>query len=449
MTQTDIAAVILAAGKGTRMKSDRHKVLHPVGGQPMVAHLVAAVDGLAPARRVLVVGALREQLSAALPDWTQALQDPPLGTGHAVMAAQSALADFAGDVLVLFGDTPLIPQATLETMVQTRRAGDHALVVLGFRPADPAAYGRLVLGDDGTLARIVEYKDAGERERAIDLCNSGAMVFDGRRLATLLAGLSDDNAAAEYYLTDAVAVARGKDWSVGVCEADPAVVQGVNSRADLAAVEAVFQDRARARAMAAGVTLLDPKTVYFSHDTQLDRDVIVGQNVVFGPGVSVATGARIEAFSHLEGVHVADGATVGPFARLRPGSQIGPAARIGNFVEVKKAQVDAGAKVNHLSYVGDAHVGADANLGAGTITCNYDGFTKSLTEIGAGAFIGSNTALVAPVSVGDGAMVGAGSVITRSVPRDALAVARGQQTNYDGGAARIRDRKTRPEKTGS
>ncbi|MBB4212077.1 bifunctional UDP-N-acetylglucosamine pyrophosphorylase/glucosamine-1-phosphate N-acetyltransferase [Rhodothalassium salexigens DSM 2132] len=441
MTSSSVAAVILAAGKGTRMKSDRHKVLHAVGGRAMVGHVVAAVAPLAPARRVLVVGDKREQLEGLLPDWQVAVQDPPQGTGHAVMAAAPMLDGFAGDVLVLFGDTPLIPTQTLEAMVAARRTGDHAVVVLGFRPDDPGGYGRLVLAPDGSLDRIVEMKDATADERAIGLCNSGAMVFDGARLGALLDALDRNNAAGEYYLTDTVAAARARGWTAGVAEAASDDVLGVNSRADLALVERVFQARARARAMAEGATLIAPETVYFAHDTELGRDVTVGPQVVFGPGVRIADGVTVEAFCHLEGVTVERGATVGPFARLRPGSHLGEGARVGNFVELKKAMLGPGAKANHLSYIGDAEVGAGANIGAGTITCNYDGIAKHATVIGADAFIGSNSALVAPVQVGAGAIVGAGSVITRDVGAGDLAVARGQQTNHEGRAARLRRRK--------
>lgn len=436
-----VTAILLAAGKGTRMKSDRHKVLHEIGGRPMLAHLLAALDPLAPDRVVCVVGAYRDQLAAAFPQLQCVVQDPQLGTGHAVMAALPALPDGMGDVAVLFGDTPFIPTDVLAELIARRREGDHALAVLGFQAADPAKYGRLVLNEQGDLDRIVEFKDASAAERDIRLCNSGVMVFDGARLAQLMAGIGNDNAAGEYYLTDAVAVARSQGWTVGVTIGPEADMMGVNSRADLARAEAVFQTRRRAQMMAEGVTLIDPGSVFFSHDTEIGADSVVEPHVWFGPGVRVGRGVRIKAFSHLEGVTVAEAAEVGPYARLRPGTRVGAQARIGNFVEVKKAEIGAGAKVSHLSYIGDARVGEQANVGAGTITCNYDGFNKYLTDIGAGAFIGSNSALVAPVKVGAGAIVGAGSVIARDVAEDALALTRSAQTDKPGWAARFRQAK--------
>lgn len=444
MTSTRIGAVILAAGKGTRMRSDRHKVLHPIGGQPMIHHLLDTLAELGAAREVLVIGDRRDQLEAALEgrDVAIAIQEPQLGTGHAVQAARDSLAGFDGTLLVLYGDVPLVSGATMQALIDARAAGPD-VVVLGFRPPDPGQYGRLVVNAAGHLDAIVEYKDASEDERAIGLCNSGMMAADAALLFDLLDQVGNDNAAGEYYLTDIVAIARARGLDVGVVEADAQELTGVNSRADLAVLEAIFQTRMRAAAMVAGVTLIDPTTVYFAHDTALGRDVVIEPNVVFGPGVSVADGAVIRAFSHLEGATVDQGATIGPYARLRPGAVIGQGARVGNFVEVKKATLEAGAKANHLSYIGDARVGAAANVGAGTITCNYDGFDKHLTDIGAGAFIGSNTALVAPVKVGDGAIVGAGSVVTRDVPADALGVTRAQQKDVEGWARRFRERKRR------
>lgn len=444
MTSTRIGAVILAAGKGTRMRSDRHKVLHPIGGQPMIHHLLDTLAELGAAREVLVIGDRRDQLETALEgrDVAIAIQEPQLGTGHAVQAARDSLAGFDGTLLILYGDVPLVSGATMQALIDARAAGPD-VVVLGFRPPDPGQYGRLVVNAAGHLDAIVEYKDASEDERAIGLCNSGMMAADAALLFDLLDQVGNDNAAGEYYLTDIVAIARGRGLDVGVVEADAEELTGVNSRADLAVLEAIFQTRMRAAAMVAGVTLIDPTTVYFAHDTALGRDVVIEPNVVFGPGVSVADGAVIRAFSHLEGATVDQGATIGPYARLRPGAVIGQGARVGNFVEVKKATLEAGAKANHLSYIGDARVGAAANVGAGTITCNYDGFDKHLTDIGAGAFIGSNTALVAPVKVGDGAIVGAGSVVTRDVPADALGVTRAQQKDIEGWAQRFRERKRR------
>ncbi len=440
MTQVSTAAIILAAGKGTRMNSATHKVLHPIGGRPMLAHLLATLDRLGAAKRVLVVGAGREQFEGRFDGLSLAVQEPQLGTGHAVMAARDALGLHDGTVLILYGDVPLIEADTLATMADALVQGgdDLALVVLGFRPADPAQYGRLILGPKGKLEAIVEYKDATSSERAINLCNSGIMAVKGALLFDLLETVGNDNAAGEYYLTDIVAVAarRGLEARVVECSADE--VQGVNSRAELAQAEAAFQQRARADAMARGASLVAPETVFFSHDTALGRDVLVEPHVVFGPGVSIADGVTIKAFSHVEGATVDTGAVIGPYARLRPGARIGADAKVGNFVEIKTATVDRGAKVNHLTYVGDAHIGAGANIGAGTITCNYDGFLKYKTEIGAGAFIGSNSALVAPVRIGAGAIVGAGSVITKDVEADALAVARGKQQSQAGWAAKFK-----------
>jgi len=354
------------------------------------------------------------------------------------MQAGDALSGFTGDVLVLYGDTPLLEVETLTALLDARRSATAAAAVLGFRPADPGLYGRLVCDDNGKLERIVEARDADAAILALDLCNSGVMALDGGVLPGLLARLDNNNAKGEYYLTDIVAISAADGRQSVVLEAAEESLLGVDSRADLAVAEAVIQTRLRARAMASGATLTDPASTFLSHDTVLEQDVTVGPNVVFGPGVHIGAGSEILAFCHLEGVMVAAGARIGPFARLRPGTRLGEGARIGNFVETKAAEIAAGAKVNHLSYVGDASVGAGANIGAGTITCNYDGFSKHRTEIGAGAFIGSNTALVAPVSIGDGAMVGAGSTVTKDVEADALAVARGEQRDIPDGAARFR-----------
>ncbi|RIK95450.1 MAG: bifunctional UDP-N-acetylglucosamine diphosphorylase/glucosamine-1-phosphate N-acetyltransferase GlmU [Proteobacteria bacterium] len=439
MTIAPIAAIILAAGKGTRMKSSRHKVLHPVGGRPMVEHVMATLDTLNPARRVVVVGSERDQVEAQIGDRaTFVVQEPQHGTGHAVQQAAPALADFAGDAAVLYGDVPLITADTLRRMIDARTHAD--LVVLGFRAADPAAYGRLKLSADGGLEAIVEFKDASPEERRINLCNSGIMVLSAKLLFDLLAHVKNDNAKGEYYLTDIVGLARARGLKAAVVETDESEVIGVNSRAELAQAEAIFQARARAAAMADGATLIAPETVYFSFDTKLGRDVVVEPNVVFGPGVSVGDNVVIHAFCHLEGASIAEGASVGPFARLRPGAELRKKAKVGNFVEVKKAVLEEGAKVNHLTYIGDARVGAGANVGAGTITCNYDGFFKYKTDIGAGAFIGSNTALVAPVTIGEGAIVGAGSTITKDVEADALVVTRSEQREIKDWAAKFRAR---------
>jgi bifunctional UDP-N-acetylglucosamine pyrophosphorylase/glucosamine-1-phosphate N-acetyltransferase len=438
MTARKTAVVVLAAGKGTRMKSSLPKVLHPIAGRAMIHHVLDATVELAPERTVVVLGSGMDPVAQAVAPARVAVQDPPLGTGHAVLAAADALEGFGGDVLVVYADTPLVRPATFRTMLERRRADDDpSVVVLGFRPADPAEYGRLVVKKN-RLRRIVEFKDADADERAINLCNAGLMAIDGRRALELLRAIGNDNAKGEYYLTDIVAVAREMGLDSAVVEAPEEEVMGVNSRAELARAEAVWQRRRREHVMDEGVTLADPATVWFSADTVLGRDVTIGQNVVFGPKVVIEDQVRIEAFSHLEGAHVASGARIGPFARLRPGAEIGEDAHIGNFVEIKKAVVEKGAKANHLAYIGDARVGAQANIGAGTITCNYDGFKKHFTDIGAGAFIGSNSALVAPVKIGDGALVGAGSTISRDVPEDAIAVTRATQKEIPQGAARFR-----------
>lgn len=441
--------VILAAGQGTRMKSRLPKVMHRLAGRTMIRHVLEAAAALSPRLAVVVVAPGMEQVAAEVAPALTAVQEPALGTAHAVAAARSHLAHpdlvgAEGGVLVLFGDTPLVTAETLLRLRQALEAPERpGVVVLGFRPADPLAYGRLVLDSVGNLERIVEFKEASAEERAIGLCNAGAMAFDAALLPQLLDGIGNDNAKGEYYLTDAVALARTLGRTVALVEGDADEVLGVNSRAELAVAEAVLQGRLRQAAMDGGATLIDPGSVQFSWDTHLGCDVVVGPNVVFGPGVEVEDEVEIKAFCHLEGARVASGAVIGPFARLRPGAEIGADAHIGNFVEIKKASVGAGAKVNHLSYVGDAEVGARANIGAGTITCNYDGFDKHVTRIGVGAFIGSNTALVAPVSVGDGAIIGAGSVVARDVPADALAVTRGDHVEKPGWAARFRAMKAR------
>ncbi len=449
MTPQPIAAVILAAGKGTRMKSRLPKVLHPIGGRPMLHHLLDTLDRLSIARQVLVVGAAGDRVAASVADRDVAVvrQEPQSGTAHAVGVALPALGDFSGDVLVVYGDTPLLRAGTLGALVAARREDDAGtapgIALLGFRPRDPGDYGRLVLDEEGRLERIVEAHEASAAERAIGLCNSGVMVFDGALLPRLIERIGCDNRKGEYYLTDAVAIARETGRMTVVVETSEEEVLGVNSRADLARAEAIFQRRMREKAMAEGVTLTAPETVFFSHDTTLAADVSVAPHVIFGPGVTVEGGAHIGAFSHLEGARVKAGASVGPFARLRPGAVVGEGARVGNFVEVKNAVLEAGAKAGHLSYLGDATIGAGANIGAGTITCNYDGFFKSRTEIGAGAFIGSNSALVAPVRIGAGAIVGAGSAIAKDVPADALALTRARQVTREGWAAAFRSRRAK------
>ncbi|WEK42557.1 MAG: bifunctional UDP-N-acetylglucosamine diphosphorylase/glucosamine-1-phosphate N-acetyltransferase GlmU [Candidatus Sphingomonas colombiensis] len=444
-----VAAIVLAAGKGTRMKSDLHKVLHPLAGRPMLLHLLDCVAALKPARTVVVVGAGREQVEAAVtPVGAEvAHQAEQLGTGHAVHQAETALDGFAGDVLILYGDVPLVSTETMQRMLDRLHAADRpAMVVLGFRPADAGAYGRIIADGDGRIAKMVEFKDATAEERAVTLCNSGLMAVRSEDLFQLLARVDNNNAAGEFYLPDIVMLAGADGRPSAVIETDEAQVAGVNSRAELAIVERAWQERRRAQAMADGATLIAPETVWFAYDTAIGRDVTVEPNVVFGPGVTVADGATIHAFSHIEGAEIGAGCSVGPYARLRPGAVMHARSRVGNFVEMKKAVLGEGAKANHLTYLGDAEVGAGANIGAGTITCNYDGFFKYRTKIGAGAFIGSNSALVAPVTIGDGAIVGAGAVVTRDVGADALALVRPAQEEKPGWAARFRQQMTARKK---
>ncbi|HIJ37451.1 MAG TPA: bifunctional UDP-N-acetylglucosamine diphosphorylase/glucosamine-1-phosphate N-acetyltransferase GlmU [Rhodospirillaceae bacterium] len=441
MSHQNLAIILLAAGMGTRMKSNLPKVMHPLAGRPMVQHLLDGVSSLKPQQVVVVVGPGMESVEAAVAPHPTVVQQQRLGTGHAVAQAKPALDGFTGTVLVLYGDTPLISSSTLQAMLTRRQqAPNPAVVVLGFRPDDPGEYGRLVMGAAG-LEAIVEYKDATPQQRNIGLCNSGVMAVDGQKLFDWVGRLDNRNAKGEYYLTDLVALARAEGASCDVVEGATSELLGINSRAELAVAESIVQDALRARAMANGATLLDPKTVYFSWDTQVGQDVTIGPQVFFEPGVRVGDGVQIRPFCHLSGTEIGAGAQIGPFARLRPGARLAEAVHVGNFVEIKNADLASGAKVNHLTYIGDARIGAGANVGAGTITCNYDGFVKSTTEIGAGAFIGSNSSLVAPVSIGDGAVIGAGSVITKNVAAGALAVARGSQMELPGWADRFRARK--------
>ncbi|MDT8343646.1 MAG: bifunctional UDP-N-acetylglucosamine diphosphorylase/glucosamine-1-phosphate N-acetyltransferase GlmU [Thermohalobaculum sp.] len=437
-----VAVVVLAAGKGTRMRSDLPKVLHPIGGRPMLGHALAAAATLDPARAAVVVGHGAEAVAAAaqavLPGAQICLQANQKGTAHAVLAARAVLDGFAGDAVVLYGDTPFIAPGTLARLIDARAGAE--IVVLGFEAAEPGRYGRLVPGADGMLDRIVEARDATAAELAIRTCNSGVMAADAATLLRLLDRVGCDNAQGEYYLTDVVGLARAEGRACRAVLCDEVETMGINDRVELARAEALFQARARHAAMLAGASMTAPETVFLSWDTVLGRDVAIGPNVVLAPGVRVADGAEIRAFCHLEGAEVGAGAIVGPFARLRPGARIGADAHVGNFVEIKNASLGPGAKANHLSYVGDATVGAGANLGAGTITCNYDGVDKHRTEIGPGAFIGVNAALIAPVRVGAGAYVATGTVVTRDVPEDALAIARVAQENREGSAGRLRDR---------
>ena len=445
LARRPIAAIILAAGKGTRMKSDLHKVLHPIAGRPMLLHLAAAVAALGVERTVVVTGAGRDQVEAAVAPLgiATALQAEQLGTAHAVAQAEAALAGFSGDVLILYGDVPLVTTATMRRMIDRLHGDDMpAAVVLGFRPADPGAYGRVIADAAGRIERMVEFKDASDAERAVTLCNSGLMAVRSEDLFALLARVGNDNAAGEYYLPDVVMLAAADGRASAVIETGADEVAGVNSRGELAGVEAAWQSVRRTEAMAAGVTLIAPDTVWFAHDTVLARDVVIEPNVVFGPGVRIADGATIHAFSHIEGANIGERAEVGPYARLRPGAVLGKKSKVGNFVEMKKAVLGEGAKASHLTYLGDAEVGAGANIGAGTITCNYDGYFKYRTVIGAGAFVGSNSALVAPVTIGAGAIVGAGSVVTADVEADALVLVRPPQEVKPGWAKRFRDRMT-------
>ena len=442
----NFAVVVLAAGQGTRMRSDTHKVLHPIAGKALLMHLLDSVDRLGAEKRVVVVGKGRDQVEKALAgrDVAIAHQAEQKGTAHAVQQAADALAEYDGAVLILYGDTPFVEPETLKRMLD-RLDGDGGpgVVVLASTPDDPLKYGRIILGGGDHIAKMVEYKDATEEERAVRLCNSGMMAVRATDLFRWLDKVGNDNAAGEYYLPDVVNIAASEGRDAVVIEGDPYETAGVNSRAELAHLELDWQRRRREQALQDGATLIDPESVWFAADTKLGRDVTVEPHVVFGPGVEVADGATIKAFSHIEGATIATKAVIGPFARLRPGAKIGEKAKVGNFVEVKKAVLGVGAKVNHLSYIGDADVGADANIGAGTITCNYDGFGKYGTVIGEGAFIGSNTALVAPVAVGAGAIVGAGSVITKDVAADSLAVERREQKGIAGWARRFRERMTR------
>ncbi|MBS7542640.1 bifunctional UDP-N-acetylglucosamine diphosphorylase/glucosamine-1-phosphate N-acetyltransferase GlmU [Ancylobacter oerskovii] len=437
-----LLVIVLAAGEGTRMKSALPKVMHKVAGRSMVGHVLETARAAGAAEIAVVIGPDHDRVAAEVarvaPDAGVFVQRERLGTAHAVLAAREAIARGYDDILVMYGDTPLVQPQTLEAL-RAPLAQGAAVTVLGFRPADPAGYGRLVT-QDGRLVAIREEKDASPAEKAIDLCNAGLMALDGALALELLAGIGNANAKGEYYLTDAVEAAIARGRTAAVSEAEAGEVAGVNTRAQLAEAEAVLQQRLRRAAMEGGATLVAPETVFFSADTRLGRDVVVEPNVVFGPGVAVADGVVIRAFSHIEGATLAAGVSAGPFARLRPGAALGEGVHIGNFVEIKNAELARGVKVNHLSYVGDSTVGEGTNIGAGSITCNYDGFNKHRTTIGANAFIGTNSLMVAPVTIGDGAYVGTGSVITEDVPADALAIGRARQVNKPGLAARLRER---------
>jgi len=445
MTGRTSLTIVLAAGEGTRMRSATPKVLHQVAGQSLLAHVLAAAPHGAGAALAVVIGpdhgAVAEEIRRLRPDAAIYIQRERLGTAHAVLAARDALASGADDLLVAFGDTPLITAATFARLRAPLDKG-AAVAVLGFRAADPTGYGRLLVEGDQLLA-IREHADATPSERAITLCNAGVMAFDGRRALEIIEKIGHANSKGEYYLVDAVAIARELGLEAVVIETSEDEVRGINTKAQLAEAEAVMQARLRKAALDAGVTMVAPETVFLAADTSFGNDVTIEPFVVIGPGVSIADGAVIHSFSHIVQASIGKQASVGPYARLRPGTSLGEGARIGNFVETKAAILEAGVKVNHLSYIGDTHVGAGSNIGAGTITCNYDGFSKHRTEIGANAFVGTNSSLVAPVRIGNGAYIGSGSVITKDVPDDALAVERSQQTIREGGARRYREIKMR------
>ena len=435
-------AIVLAAGEGTRMKSSRPKVLHQIGGRTMLAHVLQAVRNAGVGRTVVVIGPGRddvaEEARRAIPDAEIVVQIERLGTAHAVLHARSALETEPDSVIVLFGDTPLVTSETISQMLGVIRPGVGA-AALGFEAADPSGYGRLVMEGE-TLASIREHKDASEAERAITFCNGGLMALDGKHALGILDSIGNENAQKEFYLPDAIGIARQKGLGTAALRADQSEVLGVNDRVQLAEAEAIFQSFERERHMRAGVTMRAPETVFFSYDTELAADVVLSPHVVFGPGVRVGQGATIQAYCHLEGVTIGPHASVGPFARLRPGTTLGEGAKIGNFVEVKASDIHAGAKISHLSYIGDSTVGEEANIGAGTITCNYDGFDKFRTIIGRHAFIGSNSSLVAPVTIGEGAYVGSGSIVTQDVAEDALAIARARQIDKPGWGKDFRDK---------
>ncbi|AHK44333.1 MULTISPECIES: bifunctional UDP-N-acetylglucosamine diphosphorylase/glucosamine-1-phosphate N-acetyltransferase GlmU [Ensifer] len=435
-------AIVLAAGESTRMKSSMSKVLHPVAGRPMIAHVVAALSSASISDVALVVGRDAETVSGAAGidgvSIASFLQKERLGTGHAVLAAREAISKGFDDILVVFGDTPLITPEPLKAARDGLAAGND-VVVIGFEAADPSGYGRLIV-EDGALIAIREHKDATEEERRITYCNGGLMAIDGHKALDLLDRIGNANVKGEYYLTDLVEIVRAIGGRAIAVEAPEEELTGCNTRAELAYIERLWQQRRRHELMLSGVSMIAPETVFLAWDTELQQDVLIEPNVVFGPGVRVESGAIIHAFSHIEGATVRAGATVGPYARLRPGADLGEKSKVGNFCEVKKAEIGAGAKVNHLTYIGDAFVGAGSNIGAGTITCNYDGVNKHETRIGENAFVGSNSSLVAPVTIGDGALVASGSVITEDVPADAVAFGRARQEIKPGRARILRER---------
>ena len=448
MSARSSLTVVLAAGEGTRMRSSRPKVLHPIAGQSMLAHVLSAAPNGEGAKLAVVIGPDHEAVAGEIkrlrPDATIVVQSERLGTAHAVLAAREAIAAGADDLVVAFGDTPLISAETFARMRAALQDG-AALAVLGFRAADPSGYGRLLI-EDGQLKAIREHADASADERKVTLCNAGVMAFDGRKALEILDRISNVNAKGEYYLVDAVGIVRQQGGEAVVIETSEDEVRGTNTKAQLAEAEGVMQARLRRAALDAGVTLIAPDTVHLAADTTFGQDVTIEPFVVIGPGVSIADGAVIHSFCHITQCSIGRNAQVGPYARIRPGTSLGEGAKIGNFVEAKASTLGAGVKVNHLSYIGDTEIGPNTNVGAGTITCNYDGFAKHKTTIGKGAFIGTNSSLVAPIKIGDGAYIGSGSVITRDVPADAMAVERSTQNNREGGATRYRELKTRGKK---
>ena len=449
MSSSALAVVVLAAGQGTRMKSALPKVLHGIGGRPMLGHVLAVAKAMNAQRMVVVTAPAAEQVAELSRQWgaDSVVQERQLGTGHAVLAAEARLKDFDGDLLVLYGDTPLLTAQTLGRLVA--KLGEGAdIAALGFRAADPTGYGRMI-ADGDTLSRIVEHKDAGAVERKIDLCFAGMLAGKAKLIFDLLHGVGNNNSQGEFYLPDVIAGARARNLRCAVVEGSEDEMLGVNSRAQLADAEAAFQKRRARELMDAGVSFADPHTVHLSADTRIEPDAMIGPYVLFGPGVTVRSGAEIRAFCHIEGADIGSGAIVGPFARLRPGAVLERNVHIGNFVEVKNAKLEAGAKANHLTYIGDARVGAGTNVGAGTITCNYDGAAKHFTDIGAGVFLGTHSTLVAPVTIGDGAYVAAGSVITENVEADSLALGRARQTAKPGRAKIIREKQKQRKHKGA
>ncbi len=443
-THSDLAIVILAAGKGTRMKSDMPKVMHPLGGYPLICHVLDTAQRLGAHKRIVVLGPDMEELERTVkefdPECECVVQHDRLGTGDAVKAAREPLSNFTGTILVLYGDTPLITDVTLHELLSTLEVYDIA--VLGMQPRDPGAYGRLITDEHGDLTEIVEYKEANDQQRAIRLCNTGVMAVKGGWMFTLLDGLSNNNAKGEYYLTDIVAGSKQYKLRSGVAEGQEKELLGINSRAELAKAEYTFQQRRRSELMEGGVTMIDPFSVFLSADTEIGKDTVIEPQVFMGPGVTIGERCHIKACSHLEGATIGTRSTIGPFARLRPGAVLDGNNKIGNFVEVKNATLHEGAQASHLSYLGDAEIGSQTNIGAGTITCNYNGFKKFKTTVGENVFIGSNSALVAPVTIGDGAVIGAGSTITKDVGADSLAFTRPKQEEKSGWAKTFKEKQT-------